>query len=156
MTSYLKRWRTARPRVGGGAASEEWEELSSRLSEASDREEEDAVVVASASSFASPPAKAEASPPEPTFEEEDDTHPFALLRLRIRPASVAFWVRKPALLHASTLGQRSPRARAAPVAPQRCARSAPLLARSSRLHCACRAARARAQLPVRRRGRGPA
>ena len=82
MTSFLKRWRTARPRVCGAAASEEWEELSSRLSEASDREEEDTVVVASASSAAAPPAKAEASLSESKFEEED-TRPFALLRLRI-------------------------------------------------------------------------
>ena len=138
MTSYLKRWRTARPRAGA-AASEEWEELSALSREdASDREEEDTVVVGAASSAAPPPAKAEASPPESKLEEEEDARPFALLRLRIRPASVAFWVRKPTAVAGSSLGATLASRARSPGAPQRCSWAGTLLSRGSRLYCACR------------------
>jgi hypothetical protein len=45
---------------------------------------------------------------------ETEEELFALLRLRIRPVSVAFWVRKPTAVACSSLGPRSPLARAAP------------------------------------------
>ena len=143
MSRYLKRWRSRSPRAVG--ASEEWEELGSLSREASDREEEDAVVVAaSATAAAPPPAKVEASPPVSNFEdEEEDTHPFALLRLRIRPASVAFWVRKPGAV-----------ARAAPLGHARLARTPPRRAAASgvaRKHLCCAPRVGMARLAPRRR-----
>ena len=115
--SYLKPWRRAAPR-GGGGASEEWEELGrDDPSDREDAEEADAVVVGAAAVAAAPPAKA---PPktEPDGEEaaessDDDVQPFALLRLRIRPASAAFWVRR-RLLGASAAAARGPGALAPP------------------------------------------
>ena len=136
MSSYLKRWRTrAAPRARSGAAGEEWEELGREASE-EDTEEADAVVVAAASAAPPPPpaaAKAEASQQEAQSElelDDDDAHPFALLRMRIRPASAAFWVRTP--LARRRLGH-SPASRAQPRRARRASgRSALLLPRGSR------------------------
>ena len=110
---YLKRWRRSAPRSGGGAASEEWEALERELSDREDAEDADAVVVGTAAAAPPPKAPPKEKPDGEALDSDsgdEDLQPFALLRLRIRPASAAFWVRQ-------RLGQGAPRARAPRRAP---------------------------------------
>lgn len=109
VSSYLKPWRRSAPRAGV-ASSEEWEELGRELSDREDAEEADAVVVGA---DAPPPPKAQPKQleSEATLDASDDGQPFALLRLRIRPASAAFWVRR--TRHSVSLGLPYTRAHAA-------------------------------------------
>jgi hypothetical protein len=92
VSSYLKPWRRSAPRAGV-ASSEEWEELGRELSDREDAEEADAVVVG-ADAPTPPKAQPKQLESEATLDASDDGQPFALLRLRIRPASAAFWVRR--------------------------------------------------------------
>jgi len=134
MSSYLKRaWRgRPAPRGVGGSAAEEWEELRREASSGSEEEEADGSVVVGSASHASPtpaPKAKKTAPPKEEEAETSDAHPCALLCLRIRPASAAFWVRtlalgarQKSLRRARRRPQRAPAPRAARPRPWRAAR----------------------------------
>lgn len=139
MSSYIKRaWRgRPAPRGVGGSAAEEWEELRREASSGSEEEAYGSVVVGSAwhaSPTPAPKAK-KTAPPKEEEAETSDAHPCALLCLRIRPASAAFWVR--ALALGSEQRACDARAGAPSALPRRVPRGhapgAPLAARCA--HC---------------------